>query len=211
MCVLPLRSMRFIKIFILLLIVSVSASAQTSTLKKLSRWMSGSFSSYQQHISDTDNYYHIKLDIIPIWTERKDGKWFYVEQALAGYENKPYRQRVYHLWENKWGEYVSSIYKFPSPLNYAQNWQKFELEMSPQKCRLKEGCDVVLNFDYDTYCFVGGTKVGTCSSRRSGSSYATAEVKIYKNELYSWDRGFNDKGEYVWGAEKSGYIFLKEK
>ncbi len=205
-----LSSMRFTKIIFLLLIVSASANAQTSTLKKLSRWMSGSFSSYQQHINDSDNYYHIKLDIIPVWTERRDGFWFYVEQAVAGSEKTPYRQRLYHLWENQWGEYVSTIYTFDNPLIYAQNWKKFDQEMTPQDCYRKNGCDVVLNFDYDKYCFVGGTKVGTCRSKRGGAAYATAEVKVYKNEMYSWDRGWNDQDEYVWGAEKAGYIFLKE-
>lgn len=202
--------MRLIKILLLLLIVSASANAQTSNLKKLSRWMAGTFSSYEQHLSDSDNYYHIKLDIIPVWTDRSDGFWFYVEQAVAGYENKPYRQRVYHLWENKWGEYVSTIYKFDNPLDFAQNVEKFEADVTVSDLIRKDGCDVVLRFDYAEYCFVGGTKVGTCTSKRGGSAYATAEVKIYKNELYSWDRGFDADNKYVWGAEKSGYIFLKE-
>ena len=205
-----LSSMRLIKILFLLLIVSASANAQSSSLKKLSRWMAGSFSSYEQHMSDSDNYYHIKLDIIPIWTSRRDGFWFYVEQAVDGRENRPYRQRAYHLWENKWGEYVSSIYKFDKPLRFTGNWQKFDEKMTPQDCTRKDGCDVILNFDYDEYCFVGGTKVGTCRSKRGGSAYATAEVKIYKHELYSWDRGWNDQDEYVWGAENAGYIFLRE-
>jgi hypothetical protein len=172
--------------------------------------MAGTFSSYDQHINDTANYYHIKLDIIPIWEDRTDGYWFYVEQALAGYEDKPYRQRVYHLWENRWGEYVSSIYLFPEPKRYAQKSQEFEEDFSVKDITLKDGCDVILNFDYDQSCYVGGTKIGTCTSKRSGSTYATAEVKIYKNELYSWDRGFDANNEYVWGAEKSGYVFLKE-
>jgi hypothetical protein len=29
--------------------------------------------------------------------------------------------------------------------------------------------------------------------------------------MISWDRGYNDAGEQVWGAEKGGYIFLKTR
>ncbi|MBK7852430.1 MAG: hypothetical protein IPJ66_15190 [Bacteroidetes bacterium] len=32
---------------------------------------------------------------------------------------------------------------------------------------------------------------------------------ITANELISWDRGYNDKDEQVWGAEKGGYHFIK--
>jgi len=29
--------------------------------------------------------------------------------------------------------------------------------------------------------------------------------------LRSWDQGFNEKGEQVWGATKGGYEFIKMK
>ena len=48
-----------------------------------------------------------------------------------------------------------------------------------------------------------------CPSDRKGAAYATSEVTITENELISWDRGYNDKDEQVWGAEKGGYHFLK--
>ena len=56
--------------------------------------MSGSYSSEQQHLKDTANYFDIRLQIIPIWKHRTDGFWFYVEQAVFAYYDQPYRQRV---------------------------------------------------------------------------------------------------------------------
>jgi hypothetical protein len=44
-----------------------------------------------------------------------------------------------------------------------------------------------------------------------GASYATSEVVIYSDKLISWDRGWNDEGKQVWGAQKGGYVFLKQK
>jgi hypothetical protein len=29
------------------------------------------------------------------------------------------------------------------------------------------------------------------------------------NGMVSWDRGYNDAGQQVWGAEKGGYEFVK--
>lgn len=42
-----------------------------------------------------------------------------------------------------------------------------------------------------------------------GASYARSEVEILEDKVISWDRGFDAEGNYVWGAEKSGYIFNK--
>lgn len=184
------------------------AHAQNNELKKLAQWMAGSYSSYEQHKKDSPHYFHIKLDMVPIWENRTDGYWFYVEQALAGYETKPYRQRVYRVFQNFEGEYVSAIYTFPDPQKYAQQWDAFEQEMTPEDCTEKEGCEVYLH--YDDGVFAGGTDVSTCGSERSGSVYATAEVEIYKYKLISWDRGWDADDNYVWGAENAGYIFLKE-
>lgn len=186
-----------------------NVNAQSAKLIRLANWMEGSFSSEVQHLQDKENYYHIKLDIIRVWPEREDGVWFYVEQAAKGYETKPYRQRVYHLYENNLGQFESVIYTFDNPLSYAQNYLKFEREVSAEDCTEKEGCTVYLTYEGSVY--VGGTKTGTCVSKRSGSAYATAQVEVYRDLLYSWDRGFDENGKYVWGAEKSGYIFLRER
>jgi hypothetical protein len=58
--------------------------------------MTGSFSSQEQAAADTSRY-DIRLEMAPIWTDHPNGKWFYVEQAVAWSLEKPYRQRVYHF------------------------------------------------------------------------------------------------------------------
>lgn len=59
--------------------------------------------------------------------------------------------------------------------------------------------------------FVGQTKEGACTNKWGEASYATSEVKITKKSLLSWDRGWNDEKEQVWGAVKGGYLFEKIK
>ena len=48
-----------------------------------------------------------------------------------------------------------------------------------------------------------------CPSNLHGASYATSEVTITPEALTSWDRGYDDNGKQVWGAENSAYEFRK--
>jgi len=50
-----------------------------------------------------------------------------------------------------------------------------------------------------------------CPSELRGAKYATSEVTISKNGFVSWDRGFDENGNQVWGAEYGGYDFLRVK
>jgi hypothetical protein len=74
-------------------LASAAGAAQETSLLVAVAWMTGSFSSAEQAAADT-NYFDIRLEIVPIWTTRADGHWLYVEQAAAGYLERPYRQRV---------------------------------------------------------------------------------------------------------------------
>ncbi len=41
--------------------------------------------------------------------------------------------------------------------------------------------------------------------------YFSSNYALLTNKILSWDRGFDAEGNYVWGAEKAGYIFEKIK
>ena len=198
------------KLIFLLAIISllISACEKESDGKILLSWMTGSFSSAEQAKTDT-NYYKIRLEMIEIWKDRNDGPWIYVEQAVAEYKDKPYRQRVYQLVQEK--EIVKSVvYSFDNPLRFAGDYQN-EIplnELTPDSLRIKEGCAVYLNkTSQDTY--QGSTKENECVSNLRGASYATSEVTVKKDRILSWDRGFDSEDNQVWGAEKGGYIFMK--
>ena len=198
---------------IILGLVFISAikttTAQSKDLKQLGNYMAGYYTSEQQHKTDTVNYFDIRLHIIPIWKDKKDGIWFYVEQAVAGSTDKPYRQRVYHVTEKEKGVFESAVFIFSNPLRFTGNTSLFEKTLTPDSLKLREGCAVILHQNDKT--FEGSTEGKGCASERKGASYATANVIIAEKELHSWDRGFNDKGEQVWGATKGGYIFIKIK
>ena len=177
---------------------------------KYAKWLEGSYSSEEQSKNDTD-YYDIRLHMKSIWKERSDGFWFYVEQASSLKQDKPYRQRVYCIVQLDNENFESKVYTFDNPLRFAGDWKKENpLEnLSPDSLTLRKGCSVFMKYISDDL-FEGGTKNSDCESDLRGAKYATSEAKLYKDKLFSWDRGFNEKGEQVWGATKGGYIFIKQ-
>lgn len=194
---------------------SCKSSAKLGTteapMKTLTAFMTGSFSSAAQAEADT-SYFDISLHMYPIWQDRKDGPWLYVEQAVSAAQDRPYRQRVYKLSQGTDGSYQSAIYTLPDPSVFIGAWkspQKFA-DLSPSDLNLREGCTVYLKQQADG-SYAGKTKPNTCESSLRGASYATSEVEIFKDKIISWDRGFDAAGEHVWGAEKGGYEFVRLK
>jgi hypothetical protein len=173
-------------------------------------WMQGSYNSEEQSRNDSD-YYNISLEMKKIWTNNTDGYWLYVEQAVAKTKDQPYRQRIYHLiFED---DLIKSIiYSLPNEKKFIGGWKNTEIfnDLVPDSLQERKGCEVIIKRP-DENTFIGSTVEKNCSSNLRGASYATTEVTILKNTLLSWDRGYNDKDEQVWGAVKGGYVFKKIK
>lgn len=183
---------------------------QRADIDLLASWMTGSFSSAEQAAADPEHFRDVRLHMAPIWTDRSDGPWLYVEQAMSDSEARPYRQRVYRLAMVKDG-FESAVYELPGdPLVFAGAWRSPELVsgLTPQDLTPRQGCSITLRFEDEA--FRGATAGTNCVSTLRGAAYATSEVTIEEDRLISWDRGFDAEGWQVWGAEAGGYVFLKE-
>lgn len=225
-----MKSTNFLQLIMVLLIFSfgITACKQVSTNKGndeleqnsqkertdkelglLVDLMTGSFSNQEQAKADT-NYYHISLEMQPIWTDMDvEGDWIYVEQALASKLDEPYRQRIYHLTVDHGRKYKSEIYLIPNEDRFVgghKNVDAFK-NIKPEMLELKDGCAVFLDMVGDG--FLGGTVGKECLSTLRGSTYATSQVHIYGNTIASWDRGFDADDKHVWGATEGAYIFKK--
>lgn len=178
-------------------------------LNQLVELLNGSFSSEAQSKADTA-YFNISLVMVPIWTNRTDGQWMYVEQAMASKLDKPYRQRVYHLLHPGGNTFTSDIYTIKNALSYAglQNDKTKLQKLSFDSLELKDGCTVTLIKNNDLY--LGGTDGKSCPSDLRGAKYASTKITLKKGELVSWDQGFDASDKQVWGATKGGYIFIKK-
>lgn len=182
-----------------------------SDLQQLVEYMTGDFSSLAQSQRDSD-FFDIRLHIRPIWTADKANHWLYVEQATATAESKPYRQRVYKVESDGSGGFKSIVYTLSDPAAWAGKYKtpKAFNDLKPEALSLREGCTVFLKKQKDG-AFVGATQGVGCESTLRGAKYAASSVTITPTMLRSWDQGFNEKGEQVWGATKGGYEFIKMK
>lgn len=171
--------------------------------------MTGSYNSKKQSEADSA-YYDISLHMYPIWTSR-EGNWLYVEQALASTPDEPYRQRVYKLEDQENGSVKSIIYTLDDEERFIGKWESpefFSQFTAKSLLTEREGCAVLMKrIDADT--FEGSTQGKDCLSTLRGAAYATSKVKITASLVESWDQGFDDSNEQVWGAVKGGYIFDK--
>ncbi len=190
--------------------VNSKGATQTipSDLDELMELMTGSFSSSQQAGKDT-SYFDITLHMYPIWKDK--GKWLYVEQALSVRQDKPYRQRIYHLEQVAKGKFRSVVYTLPDPESFIGAWQdpqRFGV-LSPLELSLRGGCDVYLE-KIGRQKYEGSTQGENCSSELAGASFASSEVLVRSGMIESWDRGFDAQGNQVWGATEGGYRFKRQ-
>jgi hypothetical protein len=203
-------------IFPILILASCSTSKGTKSsatadkdIEQLAQLMTGKFSSEAQSKKDT-NYFNISLIMTPIWSERTDGIWLYVEQAMSTKLDKPYRQRVYHLQHPSKNTFTSDIYTLKDALSFA-GLQEDKTKMDKLNfgvIDLKVGCTVTLKQQKNIY--LGGTDADKCPSDLRGAKYATTKIELKKGALISWDQGFDAAGKQVWGATQGGYIFIKQ-
>ena len=78
-----------------------------------------------------------------------------------------------------------------------------------EQLTLREGCDVTLSWDGEA--FQGSTEERACGSELRGATWASSEIEVRETLLRSWDRGWDDAGEQVWGAEAGPYEFIRRQ
>ncbi|MBD3170213.1 MAG: hypothetical protein GF307_12075 [candidate division Zixibacteria bacterium] len=178
-------------------------------MEELSAWLTGSFSSTEQASRDT-TFFDVCLEMVPIWENRDDGFWLYVEQAISDSQDEPYRQRVYQLLQLNDTTFQSTVYMINEPSRFAGAWKNEDpLEgLTPDSLTIREGCEIIM-FPRGDSVFVGGTLGDFCESNLNGATWATSIVRVYPDMLYTWDRGFDEEGNQVWGAVKGGYEFRR--
>ena len=193
---------------------SQPAASTAADLPRLADLMVGNYSSAAQALADKD-YRDIRLHIARLGGPNfADGVYFYVEQAVASDLAAPYRQRVYHLTRHDDGQFESAVFTLRGAGRFVGGWknpaQNPALQaLTADSLRLKAGCSVWLHKLADG-TFAGSTEGQKCPSELRGAAYATSEVVVAPKALRSWDRGYDTAGKQVWGAEKGGYVFVKE-
>ena len=192
-----------------LLLFTSRGLAEPSTLEHLTVFLTGSFSSADQARGD-QNFRATALHIAPIWTDRPDGPWLYLEQALADAPAHPYRQLIYQLAARSDDTLEARVFELTDPVAATGAWKDPTLliKLTPDKLVTREGGTLVLRLQPGG-TFKGGTEGTGCASTLRGASYSTIETVISNLQIVTWERGFNPAGTQVWGSIHGGYVFKR--
>jgi len=193
-----------------LLLLTGRMLAEPSALEHLSVFLTGTFSNTDQARGD-QNFRDAMLHITPIWTDRTDGPWLYLEQALTDAPEHPYRQSIYQLAARADGALEVRIFELPDPVAATGSWKDPALlaRLTPASLTPREGCVLILRLGPNG-SFKGGTEGKGCSNTLRGASYSTTETTITYQQLITWERGYNAAGTQVWGSVHGGYEFKKK-
>lgn len=192
-----------------LLLPPVRALAEPSALEHLTVFLTGSFSSADQARGD-QNFRAATLHVVPIWPDRTDGPWLYLEQALAGAPEHPYRQFIYQLATRTDDALEVRVFELPNPVAATGAWKDPTrlAQLTPASLSPREGCTLILRLQPGGI-FKGGTEGKGCANTLRGASYSTVETTLSNQQWITWERGFNATGTQVWGSIHGGYIFKK--
>ena len=178
-------------------------------LQLLASWMAGIFNN-QAQARQTQTYAYVTLYMIPIWKDRNDGYWFYVEQSMADQPETPYYQRVYHLTRINEDLMESNLYTLQDAARFTRVYENLATfdELTPEMLVLSPGCSIILRRINES-SFAGSTLGEGCPSELRGAMYTTSQIVINEHQIINWERGFDRNGKQVWGATMGGYIFSK--
>jgi CpeT protein len=189
---------------------SESVDLEAQTADRLAAWLEGDYDSADHEARDY-SYFAISLRMCAIDLPELGERVLYVEQALMDDLSSPYRQRLYRVMPVDDTTAVSEVWQATDddtddalvglcddPSAFAFAAEDFEE---------RDGCGVIMTWG-DTG-FEGGTNEEDCLSGLNGATYATAIVSLAPHMLTSWDRGFDDGGEQVWGAVDGAYEFVR--
>jgi CpeT protein len=192
-----------------LLLFTSRGLAEPSTLEHLTVFLTGSFSSADQARGD-QNFRAATLHITPIWADRSDGPWLYLEQALADAPAHPYRQLIYQLAARPDHTLEARIFELTDPVAATGAWKNPTLldKLTPANLVAREGCTLILHLQPGG-TFKGGTAGTGCASALRGASYSTIETVISNLQIVTWERGYNAAGTQVWGSIHGGYVFKR--
>jgi len=183
--------------------------AGSTSLQRLTTAMIGSFTTAEQALADQDCR-NITLHVSRIWSDRSDGRWLYLEQALTDAPEHPYRQFIYQCTAREDGDIEVHIFNLPDPIAATGAWKNPALidKLRPADCTLQRDCTLIIQAHPDG-SFTGKTAGRGGASELRGASYATTELSISTQQIKIWDRGYNARGTQVWGSINSGYLFKK--
>ncbi|KAK4256873.1 hypothetical protein QN277_006539 [Acacia crassicarpa] len=183
----------------------------------VSQSLAGEKYSKEQASRDPDNYFNIRTLTCPA-AELVDGsKVLYFEQAFWRTPQKPFRQRflmVKPCPKELKCDVELNTYAIRDMEEY-KNFCDRSKDQRPQQEEVIGDIAEPLTTIHLKRCprgkrclYEGSTPPGGFPNSWNGASYCTTELAVMKNkEIHTWDRGYDDDGNQVWGPKEGPYEF----
>ncbi|KAL6584998.1 hypothetical protein OROMI_004287 [Orobanche minor] len=179
--------------------------------------LAGEKFSRDQASRDPDNYFNLRWIACPA-AEMVDGsRVLYFEQAFWRTPSRPFRQRFFMvkpcLKEMKCDVELST-YAIRDSEEY-RNFCDRSKDQRPQPEEVIGDIAEHLTNIYLKRCdrgkrclYEGSTPPHGFPNTWNGASYCTLELTVLKNsEIHTWDRGYDENGNQVWGGKDGPYEF----
>ncbi len=195
-------------------------------LALIAQWLQGDFNCLEQveregQTAKDNNATPVRrarvfMRIVPASIKALDqyGYVFYLEQSVEGYEDAPYRQRVYLLARSHAGQAINRIFDIKDAAQFIGAWKNPALLQGLNAAELREtvGCDVLWTRIDDTAFSGQAGAGGSCRTSYGGATHITVEIQMSADVLKTLDQGFNDEGALIFGpsADEGAYEFHKQ-
>ncbi|QUM74847.1 chromophore lyase CpcT/CpeT [Moritella sp. 24] len=208
-----LQGVILISRFIIALMCLFSSFAYSAIFKSdntqlLTQWLSGVHRSTNDVIQGRD--VNIDLRIFPIWQDRFDGEWLYMESRIVGSPNKPFRQRILQLVATPNGLIRLYSYSIPRASDFAGAYYtpKVLMSLTQSQLSISNNCELLIELKI-TNTFVGETDSNSCITTSHSSSLITTFFAVSEANISFLDGGYDKFGNLVPGRLDIPVTFLK--
>ncbi len=139
--------------------------------------------------------------------EKPNAVYLYQEQALTSKLDRPYRQRLLLIQSAQTANTVESRSFKPTDApsliglcDHAETRRQIPLQQLGESV-----CSVFLKPTERGY--TGETPPKGCPANLNGAVTITNTIILHEEGMDTWDRGFDERGNQVWGAENEGYQY----
>lgn len=153
---------------------------------------------------------NIDLQVLPIWQDRIDGEWLYIESRIVNSPNKPFLQRIMQLVATPNGLIRLYSYSIPRASDFAGAYYNPPLltSLTQSQLSIRNNCELLIDFKV-TGTFVGATKTGSCLSSYNSSPLMSTFFAVSAENISFLDSGYNESGVIVPGRLDIPVTFLK--
>ncbi|RAL41456.1 hypothetical protein DM860_010250 [Cuscuta australis] len=172
--------------------------------------------SKEQAARDPDSYFNLRWLSCPVSDMADGSKVLYLEQAFQRTTHKPFRQRFFMVKpcpeEMKCDVEVNTY-----AIRDADEYKNFCDRPKDQRPQPEEVIGDISEHlttihlkrcERGKRCLYEGSTPDGFPNTWNGASYCTSELAVLKNnEIHSWERGYDESGNQVWGVKGGPYEF----